>query len=808
MPDDLSPPAALTPAQLYRVADLSALDFATTADLPPAAGLTGQARAQDAVRFGTEMNIRGFNIFAIGASTARIQQAVHALLDDAARDRPAPVDWVYVNNFATPHKPTALSLPTGRAPSLQQEMRHLIVDLKLAIPAVFESEDYQRRRGAIEDEFRTQSAATFGVLGDKAGAKHLVIVRTPTGFSVVPARDGQVMPPEVFNALPEADQQAFQQSIAEIEKELEQTLRLVPRIEKAHRDALRALNRETAQFAIAQQIEEAKAPFADLPNVLAWLETVRADLVENVPLFIVAPAQGDDGAQIAAQMQALLDRYEVNVLVSQECLTARTPVVEELHATLANLVGRVEYSAIQGALVTNFRLIKPGALHRANGGMLLIDARSLLAEPLSWAAIKRALMRRRIAIEDAAHVLGTAATVSLEPDPIPLDIKIVLFGDRMLYYTLTELDPEFSQHFKVLADFDDDMARAPASEAALAQLIGGLCRRHELLPLDRDAVARVIEQAARMTGDAEKLTLLVDQLHELLAEAGYWAAKGGRAATTRADVQMALDQQLHRAARIHERHREMILRDIALVQTTGRAVGQINGLSVTSMGGVSFGGPARITCRVRPGSGRVVDIEREVKLGGPSHTKGVLILTGFLAGRYALDTPMSLYASLVFEQSYNGVDGDSASSTELYALLSALTDLPLRQDLAVTGSVNQNGVVQAIGGVNDKIEGYFDVCQARGLTGTQGVMIPVANRQHLMLRADIVAACAAGRFAVYPITTIDQGIALLTGREAGQRGTDGEFPEGSVNRLAEDRLRQFAQARHASRQGEKDAEVT
>ena len=801
MADDLIVPAALAPSQLFRPADLGGLRFETTADLAPPDGLVAQDRARDALRFGAAIRMRGFNLFAIGAPTARVQQAVHGFLEQAVRDRAAPMDWAYVNNFSAPHRPTVLALPTGRAPELQRDMRTLIDDLKTAIPAAFDSEDYQHRRGAIEEEYRGKNEKAFSALGEKAGAKNLVIVRTPMGFTVAPARKGQVMPPEEFSALAEDERHTIQAAIQEIEKDLEQTLRAVPRIEKDHRDAVRALNRETAQAAIAQQIEEARAPFTGLPEVLAWLETVRADLVENVPLFTGAPAQGEDAATAMAQAPGQLDRYEVNVLVSQECTTARCPVVMELHATLGNLLGRVEYIPMQGALVTNFRLIKPGALHQANGGVLLIDARSLLTEPFSWAALKRALVRERVEIEDAARFLGVAATVSLEPDPIPLDLKVVLFGERSLYYLLTELDPEFAQHFKVLVDFDDDTSRTAASEAEIAGLVGALCQRHGVRPLDRGGVARVIEHAARLSGDAERLTLQVDQLHELLAEAGHLAGEAGRSVTTRADVQNAIDQRIYRAARIHERRNEMIQREIALVQTAGRAVGQINGLSVFSLGSDAFGGPTRITCRVRPGSGKVVDIEREVELGGPLHSKGVLILTGFLAGRYALDEPMSLYASLVFEQSYGGVDGDSASSAELYALLSALTTLPLRQDLAVTGSVNQHGVVQAIGGVNEKIEGFFDICRARGLSGTQGVMVPASNVQHLMLRADVVAACAAGQFAIYPITTIDQGIALLTGSAAGARAADGLYPPDTVNRLAEDRLRQFSASRRAGRDG-------
>jgi predicted ATP-dependent protease len=490
---------------------------------------------------------------------------------------------------------------------------------------------------------------------------------------------------------------------------------------------------------------------------------------------------------------AIFDRYGVNVFVTPDDGGVGAPVIEEVHPTLSNLVGRIEHIAVQGALVTNFKLIKPGSLHRANGGALMIDLRSLLGEALSWAALKRALLRQEIVVEDASRFMGLTTTVTLEPDPIPLDVKVVLFGDRMLYYMLVSLDPDAGQHFKVLADFDDDVDRSPASEGMIAGLIASIARATGRKPLDRDGVARVIEHAARLADDANKLTLLVESIQDVVAEASYCA--GAREVVTRADVEQAIAQQRRRASRAEERGREMILRDIALIETSGSSVGQINGLSVLSLAGYSFGRPTRITARVRPGAGRIVDIEREVELGGPIHSKGVLVMSGFLAGRYALERPMSLYASLVFEQSYGGVDGDSASSAELYTLLSALAELPLRQDFAVTGSVNQHGHVQAIGGVNQKIEGFFDVCAARGLTGAQGVMIPVANAQHLMLRADVVAACADGRFAVYPVRTIDEGIQLLTGRVAGERGADGVFPEGSVNRLVEDRLASFAKAR-------------
>jgi lon-related putative ATP-dependent protease len=797
------PVAPLPPERLYRPVDIAALSFDTTAELPPVRVLVDQPRAYAAIRFGTAMSVRGFNMFAIGANGARIQTSVRALLVEAARNRPKPSDWVYVNNFTTPYRPIAISLPAACAPALDKAVHGLIDDVKVALPAVFESEDYQKRRSAIEQGVRARNERAFNVLREKATAKNIAIVRTPAGFAMAPMKDGQVVPPADFDAWTAEQQQAVQTAIEELEKDLEETLRALPRLEREQRDAVRELDRETARLAIAPPMQECRSQFADLPKVLEHLDAIQADILDNIALFIAPQAPGEAAA--GPRIGSLFDRYEINVLVTQTDGEPGAPVIEEVHPTLSNLVGRIEHLAVQGALVTNFRLIKAGSLHGANGGALMIDLRNLLTEPLSWAALKRALLRQEVVIEDIARFTGMTTTVTLEPDPIPLDIKVVLFGDRNLYYMLAALDPDIAQHFKVLADFDDDVDRSPASEAMIARLIGSIAAESGSKPLDRGGVARVIEHAARLADDAAKLTLLVESIHDVVAEASYCAEQGARAAVSRADVEQAIAQQRYRAARVEERSREMILRDIALIATSGSSVGQINGLSVLALAGHAFGRPTRITARVRPGSGRIIDIEREVQLGGPLHSKGVLILSGFLAGRYALDVPMSLYASLVFEQSYGGVDGDSASSAELYSLLSALAELPLRQDLAVTGSVDQQGDVQAIGGVNEKIEGFFDVCAARGLMGTQGVMIPQANVQHLMLRADVVEACAAGRFAVYPIGTIDQGIALLTGRAAGARGADGRYSEASVNRLVEDRLALFAKARQAFGRDASDA---
>ncbi len=788
---------ALAAEQLYRPADLSALAFESTADLEPEEGFVGQARALDAIEFGTRVEKPGFNLFVIGPNGMRAQRAVERVLHEAAAgERRRPSDWVYVNNFVDAHKPVAVELPAGRAGEFRDGMHALVDDLKTALPAVFESEDYQTRRGAIDQAFQSKQGDAFAALHEKAAAKEIVILRTPMGFALVPARDRQPIPPEEFRTWPEAKRKEIQATIEELEKDLEHIVRQLPQWETERRDEIRKLNRETTKFAISQFIETAKARFSDIPKILAHLEAIRADIVENVAMFAVK-GEGEEGAPVEHQLGAQFDRYAVNVLVGQAGREPVVPIVEELHPTLGNLLGSIEYVSQHGVLVTKFRLIKAGAIHRTNGGYLLLDARSLLMEAFSWTALKRTLRQREIRIEDLGRFIGLTSTVSLEPDPIPLDVKVVLFGDRLLYYLLTALDPEVGEHFKVLADLEDDIDRTPATEAAHARMIAALARRDGLKPVDRAGTALMIEHAARLADHANKLTLVVDQIDDVLTEADFCAGKSGRSVISRVDVETAIAQRIRRSSRLRDRAQEHILQDLALIDTSGARVGQVNGLSVAELGGFRFGRPTRITCRVRPGSGKLVDIEREVALGGPIHSKGVLILSGFLAGRYALDTPMSLFASLVFEQSYGGVEGDSASSAELYALLSALAELPLRQDLAVTGSVNQQGQVQAIGGVNEKIEGFFDICQKRGLSGSQGVLIPNANVQHLMLRADVIEACKAGRFAIFPVATVDEGAALLTGRPAGDRGKDGVYPPQSINRLVEDRLHAFARIRQS-----------
>ncbi len=543
---------ALAAAKLCRSADLSGVAFATTANLQPIEELVGQERAVGAIRFGTCIERAGFNLFVIGPSGAAMQDTVRTFLKDQAAAEPSPKDWVYVNNFADADKPIAIDLPAGRAPKLRDAVRGLIDDFKTALPAVFQSEDYQTRRSAIDEEFHKKQGEAFSALSDKASEKSIAIMRTPYGFALAPMQDGKVVPPDEFGSWPEARRSEVQQAMQALEKELEHVVRQLPKLEKERRDEIRALNRETAKSAVDQLIEEASGDFADLPRLAAHFAAVRDDLIDNIAIFIVK-SDDEDGEPIAAKLGSFFERYEINVLVTQAEREAGAPIVEELHPSLGNLVGRIDYVSLHGVMVTNFRLIKPGALHRANGGYLMLDARHVLTEPFSWSALKRILRRGEIEIEDISRFLGLTSTLSLQPDPIPLDVKVILFGDRLLYFLLASLDPDLEEHFKVLADFENDFARNAQSETVLARLFAAVIKRDGLKPFERDAVALLIEHAARLAGHAGKLTLQIERLRDVLVEADFWAQSAGHDVVARADVERALGERIHRAARLRDR---------------------------------------------------------------------------------------------------------------------------------------------------------------------------------------------------------------------------------------------------------------
>jgi lon-related putative ATP-dependent protease len=801
MPGLLSTPVEpIAPAALRRRCDPGQFAFETTASLPDLLEI-GQERATGAVRFGVGIHRYGYNLYALGPTGMGKHTFVRQFLEAQAADEPTPPDWCYVSSFADPQRPRALRLPAGRGAVFQHEVGRLVEELRVSIPAAFDSDDYRNRKKLIETRFTKESERPFADIEKRARERNVAVLRTPLGVGLAPARDGEVMDPDAFHRLPEAEQERVRKEMGELQEELQEAAARVPQETRKHHQALKELRREVTAFAVRHLIDELRSRYADLPDVLAHLEALQNDVVENADELLAGGGEADAVAAILSRRSPearSIRRYEVNLLVDHSG-TRGAPVAYEDHPTHANLIGRIEHLSEFGSLVTDFRLIKAGALHRANGGYLIVDARKILQQPLAWDELKRALRSRQIRIESLGQAIGLVTTASMDPEPIPLDVKVVLVGERILYYLLAELDPDFLELFKVAADFDEAVDRTAETEQLYARLLGTIARRERLRPLDRSAAAHAVEHGSRLAGDGQKLSVHMENLADLLREADHLAGAAGRAVLAGADIEQAIDAQVHRSDRVRDRIQEEIDRGTILLDTSGATTGQLNGLSVLQLGGFAFGRPSRITARVRLGGGEVVDIEREVELGGRLHSKGVLILAGFLGARYAPERPLSLRASLVFEQSYAGVEGDSASCAELLALLSALADVPLAQYLAVTGSVNQRGEVQAIGGVNEKIEGFFDVCKARGLTGRQGVLIPVSNVPHLMLRDEVVAAVSAGGFQVFPIATVDQAIELLTGMPAGEREPGGAFPAGTFNDKVEARLAAFAEQARAFR---------
>jgi lon-related putative ATP-dependent protease len=794
---------SLSVEQLYQTCDPAQFDFETTDEIDDMDLVIGQPRAIEAIEFGIGIDQEGFNLFAQGPVGIGKEAVMRQFFERKAKQEPVPPDVCYVNNFEQQHKPSALLLPAGRGKAFAEDMGELVHELQTALRGAFESEEYQTRRQTLEEEAQEQQQESLEELQEKAREQGVALVRTPVGLVFAPIKDGEVLPPEEMQQLSEEERQELQKKVEQLQEELQRILQNAPRQQRELRDRIRQLNKEVAEFAVGGLIDELKETYSDLPKVVDHLDEVRQDVIENVEDFLPEGEQEQAfqqamaaraGMQPEALREAAMRRYRVNLLVDNS-ETEGAPVVYENNPTYQNLVGRVEHRAQMGALLTDFSLIKPGALHKANGGYLILDARKVLLQPYAWEGLKRALRAGEIRIESLGQMYSAISTVSLEPEPIDLDVKVALMGDRELYYLLYYRDPEFQELFKVNADFDEQMDRDTESEKVYAKMIATLAKHAGVRPLDRTGVARVIEHSSRIAADTKKLTTHRQSITDLLSEANYWAGKDGNGAITAQDVQKAIDAQIYRSDRLRERVQEAILRDTFYISTEGAHVGQVNGLSVMQLGGFAFGRPSRITSRISLGKGDVVDIEREVELGGPIHSKGVLILAGFLRERYGGDKPLSLSATLVFEQSYGGVDGDSASSAELYTLLSGIAEIPIKQSLAVTGSMNQHGEVQPIGGANEKIEGFFDICRQRGLTGEQGVLIPASNVKHLMLRQDVRDAVVAGKFHIYPVRTVDEGIEILTGTPAGESDSEGNYPEGTVNHMVNHRLQQMTEKR-------------
>lgn len=774
----------LTANLLYHRCDPETIPFDSTDEVSPLDKFIGQPRAIAALHFGIGIQKRGYNVFALGGEGTGKYSLIRHILDRHAESEPIPEDLCYVHNFKEQHKPRLLSVTAGKGVALVEGMKNLEDDIRSGLRATFESEDYQNRLHSIEEELKEKQQEIFVTLDKKAKEYNITPLRTPAGLVFAPVKDGEVVPPDVLKKYSKEERKELEEKAIELQKEAQRLYQKIPQLQREIKEKQKEFNNEVIQYTISPLLEDLRRKFHNNDNVLEYLKTVEKDIIENVYLFFQDESQQlqQEAAMYTVNKSGdqTLRRYMVNQIIDHS-ESKGAPVLHEENPNYQNLFGRVEHMAQMGTLFTDFTMIRSGALHRANGGYLVLDALKVLMEPFAWESLKRILKSGKLNIESLGQRYSLISTVSLEPEPLPLKVKLVLTGSPMLYYLLKNHDPEFGELFKVAADFAYVIDRDSASQEDYSRMIATTVKKEDLLPFSRDAVARVIEHSSRLAGDSDKLSMHIEGLADLLRESDFWASQNGGDNVERADVQKALDSFIYRSDRIRELMQEQIKKDIVIIETEGRQVGQINGLSVLQLGDFAFGRPSRITARIRLGKGDVVDIEREVAMGGPIHSKGVLILSGFLGSRYAIEHPLALSASLVFEQSYGGIEGDSASSAELYALLSSISGIPINQCFAVTGSVDQGGRVQAIGGVNEKIEGFFDICKARGLNGEEGVLIPKSNIKHLMLRQDVIDSVREGKFHIYPVETIDQGIELLTGLEAGELDQSGTYPEDSVN---------------------------
>ncbi len=789
------PVPAVPPEKLRLVCPPDSVNCDTTADLSPLSDVIGQDRALRALKFGLHMKGKGFNIYAAGEPGTGKNVVVRRYLESIAKERPTPPDWCYINNFRNPYEPRALRLPPGTVRGFAAAVKAFVGQVQRVVPAALASEDLSSRRDVALKDADDQRRRLLESFSKEAAALGFAVQVSAAGVSIVPGRNGRPLTPEEIQALPNAVKDQLTKNGDAIRAEFEKVGRQLAELDLKTRDAVRALQDRAVHFAIDHLLGSLTAQFKDVPGVNDYLTALRDDILEHAEAFAEPETEPSGNGKDPVDPEAkasLLRRYEVNVIVDNAD-TKGAPIVYEAHPTYNHLFGRIQNESRMGVLSTDFTLIKGGAIHRANGGYLVVRIDELAKDPASYDGLKRALQGGQILIEETGERLGMSSTKSLTPEPIPLDVKVVVIGDPSVYTMLYTADPDFPPLFKVKAQFDETIPRNDTNVAMYGRFLHTLVTSENLHHLDAPAVAKIVEHGSRLAEDQAKLSTRFSEIADVVREADFYAGEAKATLLTDEHVMKALRERVYRSNLADEKTKEMVARGVLLIDTDGARVGQVNGLAVLSLGDFEFGQPSRVTASIGLGREGIIDIEREAKLGGQIHTKGVLILSGFLTERYARDRPLSLACRLVFEQSYGGVDGDSASSTELYAILSALSGAPIRQNLAVTGSVNQKGEVQAIGGANEKIEGFYHVCKAKGLRGDEGVMIPASNVQHLMLDEEVVEAVRADKFHIYAVASIDEGIEVLTGVKAGTSLPDGSFEPGSINDRVSRRLAKMAE---------------
>ena len=781
---------SLTPDQLSIQIPENSLSFESSSELTPYNGVLGQDRAVTAIQFGVAMDRPGYNVYVMGDSGTGRSSYITEYLKSEAKRQSSPSDWAYVNNFDNNREPLKLELKAGNGQAFKNDFNELIDNLLATFPAAFEHPTYQQKKSLIDRDFNFRYDKVIDRIEQSALKLNIAMYRDSASISFTPMKDGKSLDETEFAQLDEATREAFHNNIHELEGQLNDELVPLPQWKRESNDALKKLNQETIDEAVTPLMQPLLEKYKDVESILEYLNKVKANLHRTV----IAELTDDrilESREDSAKRTFLEETYMPNLLVSRQ-EDSGAPVIYESHPNYANLFGRIEYTSEQGALVTHYRKICPGALHRANGGFLIVDAEKLLHEPFVWEALKRALSSNQLKIESPYSEMGLISTTTLIPEWIPLDVKIVLIGSRSTYYLLQDLDDDFNDMFRVLVDFDDYLPCTSDHMESFARLLQSRCIEKSYAPLSREGVIRLIEQSARLAEDQRHLSARIGDLFELLAEAEF-VRKLAQDETIDADhVSRALDAKDQRSGRIQKEILDDILDGTILIDTDGEAIGKINGLTVLSIGDSSFGAPARITATVYPGGRGIVDIEREANLGQNIHTKGVMILTGYLGHTYAQEFPLEVSASIAMEQSYGYVDGDSASLAEACALISALSYIPIHQSLAVTGSINQYGEVQAVGGINEKIEGFFSICKARGLNKKQGVLIPASNVKHLVLKKEVIDAVSNGDFHIYGIESVDQAIEILMDRKAGKLSRKGTFPRGSINYRVLERLRDIA----------------
>jgi lon-related putative ATP-dependent protease len=799
------PPKPLSSEELYSCCDPALFSFTTTDELPELEETIGQSRALNAIDFGLNLDSKGFNIFILGENGTGKSTTIKSILQKKAAGEPIPSDWCYVYNFKDPDIPLAISMEPGRASVFHKDMEELIKILRVEIPKIFESKEYEKQKNKILEEFQQKQKAMFSGLEEEAQSKGFSIRKTVSGLMIVPVKKGgEPLTEEEYEALDDKTKAKIDEIGKGLQEKLNDVVREVRESEKNVKSALSKLERDATLSAVGHFMEEMKTKYSDHERITEYLSGITEDILEHIDDFKSQEEQTPPLPFMKMQKtEPTFTRYIVNVLVNNKD-TKGAPCVFESNPTYFNIFGRMEYKFQYGVATTDFSMIKAGALHKANGGYLVINALDLLRNIFSYETLKRALRNREIKLEDVWEQYRLMSTSTLRPEAIPLNVKVILIGNPYLYYLLYSLDEEYRELFKVKADFDSRMERTTETVQKYASFIASTCKQANFLPFDRSGVAKIVEYGSRLAEHQNKLSSRFSEIGDVIKEANYWAKKAGGRIVQDEHVVKALRERVYRVNRIEERLQEMIVEGTLIIDTAGEKIGQINGLAVLGMGDYMFGKPSRITASTFAGKGGVINIERETKMSGKIHEKAILIITNYISRTYAKKKPISFAASITFEQLYDMIEGDSASCAELYVILSSLAGLPLKQNIAVTGSMDQNGDVQPIGGVNEKIEGFFDLCKVRGLDGTQGVVIPRKNIKHLMIKQEVVDAVKGGKFSIYPIDRVEEGMEIFTGMPMGEIKDDGTYPEGTVNYLVTKRLEEISQAIKEKKEESKD----